>query len=165
MTEPAPIPIAPNPAGVAESIYLAPAAKAPPAAVASVLAVVGRGLEGDRYWTAAGSFSRWPGEGRAVTLIEAEAVEAVLAETGIDFTRGQHRRNLVTRGVRLPALNGRRFRIGTAVFRGTRVCAPCAFLERLTAPGAFAALKGRGGLRADLLEGGLLRAGDAIELL
>lgn len=159
MTEPAPA------TGVVEAIYIAPAAKAAPAAVARAVAVVGRGLEGDRYWAAVGSFSRWPGEGRAVTLIEAEAVAAVLAETGIDLTGGRHRRNLVTRGVRLPDLNGRRFRIGTAVFRGARLCAPCAFLERLTAPGAFAALKGRGGLRADLLAGGVLRAGDAVETL
>src|SRR6478752_6467000 len=96
--------------GIVEAIYVAPAAKAAPVLVPHVAAVAGRGLEGDRYWAAVGSFSRWPGEGRAVTLIEAEAVEAVLAETGIDLTGGRHRRNLVTRGARLPDLNGHRYR-------------------------------------------------------
>jgi MOSC domain-containing protein YiiM len=148
--------------GHLESIFLAPAAKAPLIGVPEVHAVADRGLEGDRYFHTSGSFSRWPGEGRAVTLIEAEAIEAVGREAGIDLTAGRSRRNLLTRGVRLADLNGRRFRIGQALFRGTRVCEPCAFLERLTEPGAFAALKGRGGLRADVLEGGIIRAGDAI---
>jgi MOSC domain-containing protein YiiM len=148
--------------GHLESIFIAPAAKAPLVGVPEVRAVVGRGLEGDRYFLAEGSFSRWPGDGRPVTLIEAEAIEAVLRETGIDLSAGRSRRNLVTRGVRLPDLNGRRFRIGQALFRGTRECAPCAFLERLTEPGVFAALKGRGGLRAEILEGGVIRAGDAL---
>jgi MOSC domain-containing protein YiiM len=98
-----------------------------------------------------------------VTLVEAEALEAVLAETGIDLTGGRARRNLVTRGVRLADLNGRTFRVGEVVLRGTRLCAPCEFLERLTEPGVFAALKGRGGLRAEILQGGLIRAGDSIE--
>jgi hypothetical protein len=46
--------------------------------------VAGRGLAGDRYHAGVGSFSRWPDSGRAVTLIEQEAIEAILRETGID---------------------------------------------------------------------------------
>jgi MOSC domain-containing protein YiiM len=148
--------------GYLEAIFISPTAKAQLIAVPEVRAIVGRGLEGDRYFHGIGSFSRWPGEGRAVTLIDAEAIEAVLCETGIDLSAGRSRRNLATRGVRLPDLNGRRFRIGQALFRGTRLCEPCAFLERLTGPGVFAALKGRGGLRADVLEGEIIRAADAI---
>ena len=148
--------------GHLEAIFIAPAAKAPLVAVAEVRAVVRRGLEGDRYFHGKGSFSRWPGDGRPVTLIEAEAIEAILRESGIDLSAGKTRRNLATRDVRLPDLNGRRFRIGEALFRGTRLCAPCAFLERLTEPGVFAALKGRGGLRAEILETGVINAGDAL---
>jgi MOSC domain-containing protein YiiM len=150
--------------GSLELIFLAPEAKAPLIAIPEVRALADRGLEGDRYFHGIGSFSRWPGEGRAVTLIEAEAIEAVLRETAIDLSAGRSRRNLVTRGVHLPDLNGRRFRIGRALFRGTRLCEPCAFLERLTEPGVFAALRGRGGLRADVLEGGLIRGGEALSL-
>jgi MOSC domain-containing protein YiiM len=150
--------------GHLESIFIAPAAKAPLVGVPEVRAVVGRGLEGDRYFLGQGSFSRWPGDGRPITLIEAEAIDTVLQETGIDLSAGRSRRNLVTRDVRLADLNGRRFRIGEALLRGTRLCAPCAFLERLTEPGVFAALKGRGGLRAEILEGGTIRAGDTVRM-
>ena len=130
--------------------------------VAEVRAVAGRGLEGDRYLFGRGSFSRWPGGGRAVSLIAAEAIEAILAEHGIDLSAGHSRRNLVTRGVALEQLVGRRFRIGTALFYGDRLCAPCRYLERLIAPGLFDAIKGRGGLRADLLSDGIIRVGDEL---
>jgi MOSC domain-containing protein YiiM len=150
--------------GVVEGIFIAGAAREALAAVAEVRAVEGRGLEGDRYHAAVGSFSRWPGEGRAVTLVEAEVIEAVVRDWDIDLSGGRSRRNLVTRGVRLADLLGRKFRIGGALFRGTRLAEPCAHLERLTEPRVFDALKGRGGLRADVLEGGVVRAGDVIVL-
>jgi MOSC domain-containing protein YiiM len=148
--------------GHLDSIFIAPSAKARPIPVPDVRALAGQGLEGDRYALGVGSFSRWPGGGRAVSLIEAEALDAIHHETGIDLREGRSRRNLVTRGVRLTQLVGRTFRIGTAVFRGDRPCQPCKFLERLTAPGAFAALNGRGGLRADVIETGVVRPGDEI---
>jgi MOSC domain-containing protein YiiM len=146
------------------AIYVAPAAKAAMVAVPQARVVVERGLEGDRYHEGVGAFSRWPGSGRAVTLIEAEAVEAVAREHGIDLGDGRHRRNLVTTGIRLADLVDRRFRIGGAMLRGARLCAPCQYLERLLGPGTFEAMKGRGGLRADVLEGGDIRTGDAIIL-
>ena len=148
------------------AIYLAPSAGAAPVRVDESRAVAGRGLEGDRYFLGVGSFSRWPGEGRAVTLIEQEAVDAVLAETGIDLREGRSRRNVVTSGVRLNDLNGRKFRIGeSVVVRGARLCAPCRHLERLVGPGTYDALLGRGGLRADVVQGGIVRVGDGIEVV
>src|SRR5215208_3412452 len=150
------------PAGTVEGIYIAAAARQPLVPVGEARAVEGRGLEGDRYHAGVGSFSRWPGEGRAVTLIEAEVIESILRDWDIDLSAGRSRRNLVTRGVRLADLLGRKFRIGEALFRGTRLAEPCAHLERLTEPNVFKALKGRGGLRADVLEGGVIRVGDPI---
>lgn len=149
-------------AGHLESIFIAPAARVALVAVPEVVAIADRGLAGDRYSEGTGAFSRWPGLGRAVSLIAAEAIEAILREANVDLAEGRSRRNLVTRDVDLASLNGRKFRIGDALFRGARLCAPCGYLERLVGPGAFAALRGRGGLRADILESGLVRAGDAI---
>ena len=147
------------------SLYLAPVAGAAVKSVAEVCVVGGSGLAGDRYHAGVGSFSRWPGSGRAVSLIEQEAIDDILRETGIDLNTGQHRRNVVTRGVRLADLNGRKFRIGTAVLRGARLCAPCRYLERLVGLGVFAAMRGRGGLRADVVEDGIIHPGNSIELL
>jgi MOSC domain-containing protein YiiM len=151
--------------GVLRSIWISPTARERLVSIAEVRAVPGRGLEGDRYFLACGSFSRWPGTGRAVSLIAEEALEAVHAEHGIDLREGRSRRNLVTSGLILADLQDRTFRIGTAVFRGVRPCAPCQYLERITEAGVFDALKDRGGFRADVIEEGVLRIGDAIELL
>jgi MOSC domain-containing protein YiiM len=146
-------------------IWISPTARAPLVSVAEVRAVPGRCLEGDRYFFGRGSFSRWPGTGRAVSLIAEETLEAVSAEYGIDLCGGRSRRNLVTSGIVLAELQEQSFRIGTAVLRGVRPCAPCQYLERITQSGVFDALKGRGGLRAEVIEGGILHLGDSIELL
>ena len=151
--------------GTVHAIYLIPAAGAAPAPVDEVLAVAGRGLDGDRYFLGVGSFSRWPGEGRAVSLIEREAIDAVRREHGIDLGGGRSRRNIVTSGIELAGLVGKTFRIGGALLRGVRPAAPCKYLERRTAPGAMDSLKGRGGLRADVLESGVLRVGDAVSVV
>ena len=145
------------------ALYIATDARATMTAVEQLAAVAGRGLEGDRYFEGRGSFSRWPGEGRAVTLVQEEALDAILEECGIDLRGGRSRRNVVTRGVTLRDLNGRLFRLGEAVFRGARLCAPCRHLERLVVPGTFDAMKGRGGLRANIERGGVVRVGDVIE--
>ena len=134
--------------------------------LARVRAVAGRGLEGDRYWKHEGSFSRWPGALREVSLIEREALEAAEREFGVALARGEHRRNLVVEGVDLGALLKRRFRIGGAVFEGLRVCAPCKYLVRVTGQERiFEALVRRGGLRAGIVAGGEIAVGDAVEPL
>src|SRR4029078_7826046 len=104
-----------------------------------------------------GTFFRWPGTGRNVTLIEQETIDAVRREFGIDLADGRRPRNIVTVGVPLITLNGRQFRIGAAVMRGTRECAPCRHLERLLGPGVYDAMLGRGGLRAEILTSGIIR--------
>src|SRR4051812_39231619 len=132
--------------GYVHAIFIAEAAKQPLRSISEARVLADRGLDGDRYAAGVGAFSRWPGSGRAVTFIAKEAIDAVREETGIDLFAGESRRNIVTVDVDLSELNGQRFRIGTAVLRGARLCAPCAYLERLTVPGMFDALKGRGGL-------------------
>jgi MOSC domain-containing protein YiiM len=127
-----------------------------PAGVARARAVAGRGLEGDRYLAGRGSFSHWRGSGRALTLVEAEALDAI----GLDWAAA--RRNVVTRGVGLNDLVGRRFRVGPVECMGRRLCDPCRHLEKLTEDGVLRALAGRGGLRADVLSDGDLAVGDPL---
>lgn len=147
-------------AGELVAIHIAPERGALPVAVVAAEAVAGRGLTGDRYYHGSGTWSQWPGTGRAVTLIAAEILEQLPA--GWRISAAESRRNLLTRGVDLDTLLGREFRIGSAWFLGQRRCEPCAHLERLTRPGIAAQLEGRGGLRAEVLCGGWLRVGDAV---
>jgi MOSC domain-containing protein YiiM len=128
-----------------------------------VQAIAGVGLEGDRYGSAkTGSFSNRPGTGREVTLVEREAIAAVNAEGNVTLAEHETRRNLVTEGVPLTHLVGKTFRVGDVVLRGMRLAEPCAHLASLTRPGVSRALVHRGGLRAEIVEGGMLRVGDTI---
>jgi MOSC domain-containing protein YiiM len=148
-----------------EGIYLVARAEADPVAVGEARAVPGRGLEGDRYHEGAGSWTNWRGitRGQDLTLVEAEAIEALGGDAGIRLDPGRVRRNVVTRGIALNQLVGRRFRVGAIECRGDRLCHPCGLLERLTQPGVRGGLAGRGGLRADVLTGGRLKVGDPVE--
>ena len=133
------------------------------ASVDAVRAVAARGLEGDRYFQRAGTFSETPGTGREVTLIEAEALEAARRDHGVDLGPGATRRNIVTSGVALNHLVGREFTVGEVLLRGVRLCEPCAHMARLSgAKGAVRALIHRGGLRANVVRGGTIRTGDPI---
>ena len=128
----------------------------------SAHAIAGRGLEGDRYFDGAGYWSKHPGVGREITLIEVEAIEALEREKKIAIAPSAARRNLVTRGVPLNHLVGREFQIGEVRLRGIRLCEPCDYLEGLTTKGVLTGLMHRGGLRADVVSGGTIRAGDPI---
>ena len=130
--------------------------------VPAVEAVAGRGLAGDRYFTAEGTFSKKAGPDREVTLIESEALAGLAQEYEIVIEPSQARRNLVTQGVPLNHLVGREFTVGGVALRGIRLCEPCGHLEKLTQQGVQKGLSHRGGLRAQIVRGGVLRAGDAI---
>jgi MOSC domain-containing protein YiiM len=98
-------------------------------------------------------------------LIESEALEALKRDYGVELEPAQARRNLVTRAVALNHLVGREFTVGEARLRGTRLCDPCAHLESLTTRAVLRGLIHRGGLRADVVSGGMIRVGDSIAAL
>jgi len=144
-------------------IFIAPQAGEQTQSVEEVHAVPGKGLEGDRYFVQQGHFSRKPGPDRQVTLIEAEAIEALQREAGITLSPGEARRNLVTRGAPLNHLVDKQFRVGEVTLRGIRLCEPCEHLEQMTQAGVRSGLVHRGGLRAEIISEGVIRVGDAIE--
>ena len=148
--------------GTVEAVHVAPASGEPVEPREAVEAVAGRGLRGDRHYVPDGRPEREAGAGEDLTLIEAEAVEAVARDFDLAFGPGEHRRNLTTRGVALNHLVGERFRVGDVRCLGVALCEPCRHLEGLTEDGAIEALLHRGGLRADVLESGTVRVGDAV---
>ena len=142
-------------------IYTTEVGGKPMDSLEAVRAIAGVGLEGDRYATKRGQFSKREGGGREVTLIAREAIRAA-NDNGVDIGEPETRRNLVTEGVDLDALVGKTFAVGDAVLIGIRDCPPCAYLEGMTRPGVRAALEGAGGLRAEVVRDGTLRIGDSI---
>lgn len=127
-----------------------------------VEAVPGRGLSGDRYFLKEGTYSGKDGPDREVTLIEVEALEGLAREYEITLEPPQARRNLLTRSVPLNHLVGRMFTIGAVVLRGIRLCEPCGHLEKLTCKGVQKGLIHRGGLRAQVVAGGVVEVGAEI---
>ncbi len=152
-----------KPAPSVVSLQIAPAAEAGMIAVAEIRALPGRGLDGDRYFHQVGTFSKTPGKGREVTLIEIEAIEALHRDYEICVEAKLCRRNIVTRGVALNHLVGREFRVGSVSLKGIRLCEPCNHLDRLLGTRVSPALLHRGGLRADILTEGVIRVGDPVE--
>jgi MOSC domain-containing protein YiiM len=149
--------------GVVGSIQIAKAAGEPMISVSQARAVPGQGLEGDRYFKKIGTYSDNPKPGRDLTLVEFEAIEALMRDYGIDIDQKDFRRNIVTRGVPLNHLVGKEFKIGEVTVRGIRLCEPCSHLEGLTRKGVEAALTHRGGLRVDILTPEMIHVGDEIQ--
>ena len=131
------------------AIHLCRGPREPMGAPASVAAIAGRGLEGDRHAR--------PGSSRQVLLLDA----AVLAEEGL--SPGVLRENLTIEGIGVDALApGTRLRVGAdAVLSVHGPCEPCAFVEGVR-PGLRAKLEGRRGTLATVEAGGTLRVGDAV---
>jgi hypothetical protein len=138
--------------GRVEALVLAGEAEGPPHVVQEAVARAGRGLEGDRYFDGRGTFSNRFGRGHDLTLVDGDLVADAV----------RTRRNVITRGIDLNALVGRRFMVGEVECQGQRLCEPCAHLQRLTEPGTLRALVHIGGLRADVLSDGTIRAGDRV---
>lgn len=152
----------PGSIGEVELISLAYKAEAPMKIVPSAEAVAGCGLVGDRYEKGGGTFSTPNGRGHDLTLVEAEALEE-LAARGVELAPEEARRNLVVRGIVLDDLIGHHFKVGEVECFGQRRCEPCAHLEKLTRPGVLRGLVHRGGLRADILSDGEIRAGAKVK--
>ena len=147
------------------AIHVHPQRGGPPLALERGTLAPGRGIEGDHH------HAQPSGEPASeVTLIEAETVEAFNVATGLDIDAAATRRNVLTRGIELNPLVGRRFSVGTAVLEGIEPCDPCMNLGKRLATDAVAAravvkaLAHRGGLRARVVEGGVIAPGDEIRL-
>lgn len=140
-------------AGRVDWIGVRPARKAPMTELETVQ-INESGLLGDRHPS--------PGK-RAVTLIQAEHLPVVAALTGADVTPDLLRRNLVISGINLTSLRGREVVIGTATLKITGPCAPCSRMEDLLGVGGYNAMRGHGGMTAEVIVPGQIAIGDAVQ--
>ena len=138
-------------AGVVEGIFTGAIDEGPLHAADEVQVKTGAGIDGDRYGD------------KDITLFEAEAIETLKADTGIELAPSEIRRNVMTRGVALNDLLGHRIRVGEVEAVVTELCHPCSHLQKLTQPGVLRGLVNKGGLNADVVQGGAIRVGDSLE--
>jgi len=150
--------------GVVRFLHLTPRAFLPMRAAETITLVAGRGIEGDRYMVGneEGFYSHKPEEGRQVTLFELETLVALKRDAGIELGPEEHRRNVTVEGVPLNHLVGRRFWLGETLLEATRLSVPCRHIEEITGKAIFDPLINRSGLNCKILQGGIVRVGDAV---
>ena len=143
--------------GAVTWIGLTPQKRAPQQVVERVVAQPHTGLDGDRH-----AASGRKGNKRQVTLIQAEHFAVMSALAGREVTPGMTRRNIVVEGISLYALRFARFRVGPVLLQGTGICAPCSRMEENLGEGGYNAMRGMGGICAQVVEGGEIAVGDAV---
>lgn len=140
------------------SIHRVPKRDAPAVELDAAAFITDRGLEGD--WRSRS------GRARQVTIIEAEALEHTARVLGWEsIAAGASRRRIVVRGIALNDTVGKRLRVGPLLVQVDELCDPCENMENKIGPGAQAALADRGGVGGRVLEGGVVRPGDAVAVV
>ena len=151
------------PEGALADIFVAADAGQPMRRLPEARALPGAGLEGDRYATGRGHWRRT--DGCEVTLVDADDLRRAERRSGVAFADGEHRRNLVVRGIPLHAFRGREVQIGEVRLAFQRLRPPCGYLDQLLRPGAGKALGRGAGICLRVVRGGVLRVGDPVRLL
>ncbi len=142
-------------------IHIAEEARAPMRVLYEAALIAGLGIEGDRYATGQGHYSKFP-DIREITLIEIETLTALVRDHDITLLANEHRRNLTTEAVPLNHLVGQRFWVGETLLEGGRLNTPCRYLDLVTSKSVCDLLEHRSGLNCRIIEGGTIRPGDVI---
>ena len=151
----------PHVVGRVEAIIVRGSPREPARRIDATEALAGIGLADDRLGTR--------GEAelstRQVTLIQAEHLPVIAQLAGVAAVDPVRlRRNIVVSGINLLALRNAKVRVGDAVLEVVGPCAPCSRMEEEVGPGAYAAMRGHGGMTARIIEGGAIRVGDAVRV-
>lgn len=119
--------------------------------VSTIECVAGRGVRGDRFFDYKQDYKG------QITFFAGEVFDQVCQQLGFcERSPGLTRRNVITRGHDLDLLIGKKFSIQGVQFEGVSECSPCYWMNEAIGPGAEEALRGRGGLRARILNSGFL---------
>jgi MOSC domain-containing protein YiiM len=135
------------------ALHTAPTYGAPTVSLNEIVAVKGKGVEGDRYF----------GTTRQMTIVSTGELSSAAGELGIDaISDGATRRNITVVADELPRQHGAEIHIGEVTLEIWRDCAPCELMETTVGPGAKTALKGRSGISTTVTKGGTIRLGDPV---
>lgn len=154
------------PDGRIEHLFLTGSMSQPMVAQPALTAIAGKGIDGDRYTLAKGTYSKKPEPGRQITLVEGEVLDWLKSEHGLTVRPEDCRRNVVTYGIDLNPLVGREVMVGPVRVLVHRLCQPCRYIEKLlNQPGLYERWWDKGGLRCEIIEGGTISIGDSVKAL
>ena len=125
--------------------------------VPQIECVARRGIRGDRF------FDHKPDYKGQITFFAFETHEWLAEHLGAyGLDPSVYRRNVITRGVDLNSLIAAEFEVQGVRFIGTEEAKPCLWMDHAVSEGAEKALRGRGGLRAKILSGGVIQSNAVI---
>ena len=125
--------------------------------VESIEVLANKGVVGDRH------FSDYNDPFCQLTLIESENIDFYNLKYGLNIPYVEFRRNIVTEGIRLNELIGKKLRIGNAEVEAVDLCRPCRHLtEILCQDNILKEFLRKGGLRCQILTSSIIKIGDEI---
>ena len=147
-----------------EKIFITKTRREPLQEISSAILEAGKGIVGDRYHQRAMQFLAAGDEVQAnhISLISKQALDAFLRHNNAEIDYKDFRRNVLTSGIDLHTLIGKQFTLGTALCQGVEDCEPCAFLAATVHRAILPELEKKAGLRAIIIEDGILQVGDRI---
>ena len=119
-----------------------------------------KGVIGDRH------FNEFNDPYCQLSLIESENIDYYNLRYGLNIPYLDFRRNVVTKGIRLNELIGKKFVIGKVKVEGIDLCRPCRHLtETLGQENIIKEFLRKGGLRCQILSSSSISINDIIKIL
>ena len=127
--------------------------------VNSIEVLANKGIVGDRH------FNDFNDPYNQLSLIESENIDAYNIKFGLDIPYINFRRNIITKGIQLNNLIGKKIQIGNVELEGVELCRPCRHLtEMLNQKNILKEFMRKGGLRCQILSSSKISIGDKINL-
>ena len=127
--------------------------------VSSIQVLANQGIVGDRH------FNEFNDPYNQISLIESENIDYYNIKYGLNIPYKDFRRNIITKGIKLNDLVGKRFQIGKVELEGIDLCRPCKHLsEILDQDNIIKEFLRRGGLRCQILTSSTIEVGDKINV-
>ena len=119
-----------------------------------------KGVVGDRH------FNEYNDPYCQLSLIESENIDYYNLKYGLDIPYINFRRNIVTKGIKLNELIGKKIKVGDVSIEGIDLCRPCRHLtEMLDQENILKEFLRRGGLRCQILSSAKIKVGDQIKII
>ena len=128
--------------------------------VSSIQVLANQGIVGDRH------FKEFNDPYCQLSLIESENIDYYNLKYGLNIRYVDFRRNIITKGINLNDLIGKKLLIGKVEVEGVDLCRPCKHLtEMLNQKNILKEFMRRGGLRCQILSSSQVNVGDKIQIL
>ena len=122
--------------------------------------IAGKGIIGDRY------FKDYNDPFNQLTIIESENIDEYNSKKKLNIPYLSFRRNIVTRGISLNELVGKKILIGSVILDVLDLCRPCRYLsEKLDRKDIIKEFLRKGGIRCQIIKDGKISLSDKLKII